>query len=294
MSFGPAIGLWLASYFKAESAGVETLPEYFGENPHKAMDYATAAGVEYLHQALARAIKDGNTYVALGVIEALGKTAGEKSLFYRIGTEQPLIEALSFQDRLVRYSAAIAIAAAGPQEKFVESKLVVANLAEALGANSQMTGNDAEFWNENIANTYATQAAMVMLELARTRNAVIDLSIAQNALINATNDDRNQIKILVAQILAYLKSPTAQNSIAIMALNTENDPDVRESSFNSLTLSAKINANMLAEENIDRIYEIISSDTIDTKLRSAAAEAYGALNLPSRKVKDLILDKSKS
>jgi hypothetical protein len=167
-------------------------------------------------------------------------------------------------------------------------------LAEALGANSQTAVDDAEIWDENIANSYATQAATVMLELAQTRNPVIDLSLAQKDLINATNDDRKQIQVLAGQILAHLNSQTAQNAIAMMTLETDNDLDVRVSAFNSLTISAKMNANMLADEVVDRIYELISSDATDANLRSSAAAAYGALNLPSQKVKNLILDQSKS
>ncbi|MHC4313736.1 MAG: HEAT repeat domain-containing protein [Planctomycetota bacterium] len=130
-SFGWAIGLWQAAYFKAESAGVD-MPNYFGPGHADAMTYATTAGPEYLHQALGRAIKDRNAYVALGTIEALATTAGEKSLLFRIGSAQPLVFALSFNDKAVKYSAAIAIAAAGPVARFAESKLVVANLAQAL------------------------------------------------------------------------------------------------------------------------------------------------------------------
>jgi HEAT repeat protein len=293
-SFGKAIGLWLAAYFKAESAGVGAMPEYFGQSHANALVYATTAGVEYLHQALARAVRDGNTFVALGVIEALRNTAGEKSLFYRLGTEQPLVEALSFRDRLVRYSAAIAIAAAGPQENFVESKLVVANLAQALASNTESTADDAVIWNENIANSYALQAATVMLSLAQTRNPVIDLSQAQEALINATGDERKQIRVLAGQTLAYLKSPTAQSAIVTMAMNASDDLDVRISAFNSLAISAKMNTSMLSDDMINRIYELLSSNETDPNLRSAAAAAYGALNLPSRKVKDLILDQAKS
>ena len=79
-----------------------------------------------------------------------------------------------------------------------------------------------------------------------------------------------------------------------MALNTNNDTDVRISAFHSLTTSAKLNANMLVDNMIDAIYSLISSDQTDPELRSAAAAAYGALNLPSQKVKDLILDQAKS
>ncbi len=291
--FGSAIGLWLAAFFKAESAAVERMPGYFGDRHADALVYATTAGVEYLHQALARAVKDRNAYVALGVIEALGTTAGEKSLLYRIGATQPLVEALTFNDRMVRYSAAIAIAAAGPKERFAESRLVVANLAEALGQ-TPLPAEDASGWNEQIADSYALRAAEVMLELAQTRNPAINLSAAQGALVSAVSDRRSMIQILAGRTLAYLDSPGAQRAIAAMALDTNNALDVRIPAFDSLATSAKLNANMLTEPMIDAIYTLISSDATEPDLRSAAAAAYGALNLPSRKVKDLILDQAKS
>ena len=290
--FGSAIGLWLAAFFKAESAGVENMPAYFGDRHADALVYATTAGVEYLHQALARAVKDNNAHVALGVIEALATTAGEKSLLYQMGPSQPLLQALSFNDRMVRYSAAIAIGAAGPKEGFAESRLVVANLAEALGQSSQTAAGGENGWSEEMAENYAVRSAEAMLLLAQARNPVLDLSAAQPALESAVTDKR--IQTLAGQILAYLNSPGAQRAITAMALDANNDPNVRISAFNSLATSAKLNANMLPDETIDAIYVLISSDATDTELRSTAAAAYGALNLPSRKVKDLILDQAKS
>jgi HEAT repeat protein len=290
--FGSAIGLWIAAFFKAESTGNEKMKDYFGESHADALFYAKTAGVEYLHQALARAVKDNNAHVALGVIKALETTAGEKSLLYQMGPSQPLLQALSFNDRMVRYSAAIAIGAAGPTERFAESKLVVANLAEALGQNSQSVAAGANGWSEEIAEEYAVLAAETMLSLAQSRNTVLDLSAAQPVLENAVNDER--IQVLAGEVLAYLNSPGAQRAIAAMALEENNAPDVRISAFNSLATSAKLNANMLPDETIDAIYALISSDATDTELRSTAAAAYGALNLPSRKVKDLILDQARS
>jgi hypothetical protein len=284
--FGRAIGLWLAAYCKAESAELN-MPGYFGPGHADALVYATTAGPEYLHQALARAIKDKNAYVALCAVEALATTAGEKSLLYRIGPTQPLVQALSFDDKAVRYSAAIAIAKAGPKEKFPESKLVVKNLIEALEQKDVGQGIID-------VNNFSLRAAEVMLTLAQTRNAVIDLSAAQEALINATKGNRVEIQVLAGRILAYLGSPEAQRAIAAMALAESNAKDIRISAFDSLAVSAKLNANLLDDEKIDAIYSLVSSQEADPQLRSAAAAAYGSLNLPSQKVKDLILDQAKS
>jgi len=284
--FGQAIGLWLAAFCKAESTGLD-MPSYFGVGHADARTYATTAGPEYLHQALALAIKDKNAHVALCAVEALATTAGEKSLFYMVGPTQPLVQALSFDDKAVRYSAAIAIAAAGPKENFAESKLVVKNLTEALEQKD-------EAQETMDANSYALRAAESMLKLTQTHNTVIDLSAAQGTLIDATKSKLVEIQVLAGQILAGLNSPEAQRAIAVMALAESNTMDVRISAFDSLANSAKLNANLLDDEKIDAIYSLVSSKEIDPKLRSAAAAAYGALNLPSQKVKDLILDQAKS
>jgi HEAT repeat protein len=291
--FGYAIGLWLAAFFKAESTGVE-MPSYFEQGHADALVYATTAGPEYLQQALARAIKDGNADVALGAVEALTVTAGEKSLLYPLGPAQPLLQALSFNDRAVRYSAAIAIALAGPLQNFAESRLVTANLAEALGQTAEQAGENTPRWSGELADRYALRAAEAMLSLAQTHNHIVDLSLAQPAIINATNDSRRDIRLIACRILSYLGSPEAQRAIAAVALDSVNDLDIRVLAFNSLATSAKINANMLPDNMLDEIYALISSDETDPGLRSAAAAAYGALNLPSQKVKDLILDQAKS
>jgi hypothetical protein len=291
--FGQAIGLWLAAFFKAESPDVD-MPVYFGQGHADAMTYATTAGPEYLHQALARAIKDKDAQVALGVVEALSTTAGESSLFYRIGPTQPLAEALSFDTKAVRFSAAIAVAAAGPKQTFPQSKLVVTNLAEALAQNSDQPDDNTPMWNGPLADSYALRAAKVMLKLAQTRNAILDLSAAENALITATKDKRADIQMLAGQILAHLATPTAQQAIAAMALAETNTREIRIVAFGSLAVSAKLNANLLDDATIDAVYSLVGSKDTDPGLRAAAAAAYGALNLPSQKVKNLILDQARS
>jgi HEAT repeat protein len=292
-NFGQAIGLWVAAFFKAESYDV-VMPGYFGAGHANAMTYATTAGPEYLHQALARAIKDKDAQVALGVVEALSTTAGESSLFYRVGTSQPLAEALSFDAKAVKFSAAIAIAAAGPKQAFPQSKLVVANLADAIAQSSEQPSDNIPMWNGSLADIYALRAAKVMLKIAQTRNPVLDLSAAQNALIAATKDKRVEIQMLAGQILAYLNTPAAQQAIAAMAMAESNSQDIRVAAFGSLAVSAKVNGNKLDDVAINALYGLVSSKDIDPNLRAAAAAAYGALNLPSQKVKTLILDQASS
>jgi HEAT repeat protein len=284
--FGQAISLWLSSFFRVDGKGIK-YPEYFGKGHANAMTYASTCGPEYLQEALERAIKDNDNVVALGTVEALSKNAGEKSLMYRFKTSQPLINALSFNDRAVRYTAAVALAMAEPAEKFAESELVVSNLASAITAQA-----DAN-WPKETADNYAIRSARAMLKLATTRNSVINLAGAMDALVQATGDKRDEIKIVACQILAYLPSPDAQRAIAEAALNRDNSADIRISSFESLAVSAKVNANQLLDTQIDQIYQIVESRETGQDLRSSAATAFGALNLPSRRVKDLILEQTK-
>jgi hypothetical protein len=286
-AIGKAIGLWIASFFRAESVGVP-MPAYFDEGHADAMTYATTAGPEYLLQALERALNDEDAYVALGVVEALAVNAGEKSLLYRVGTEQPLAKALDFPDRKVRYSAAIAFAEANPVNEFVGSELIVENLSAAI----REDGN--EELGAQLAADYALRAINAMYKLALVRNQVVDLSEAMPALIMVTKNSRPQMQVLAAEVLAYLESPEAQRAIAAMALNEQNTNDIRIAAFHSLARSAKINANLLLTEQIEAIYSLVRSLETDPDLRSAAAGAYGALNLPSEQVKNLILDQAKS
>ncbi len=291
--FGLAIGLWLAGFFKAEATGLP-MPDYFDENHASALVYATTAGPEYLHQALARAVNDKNADVALGAVEALATNAGEKSLLYTVGPAQPLLAALSFRNQAVKYSAAIAIANAGPRETFNEARLVVENLSEALSQSGQAVSGDDSDLTAEMAESYALRAVQALLKVAVSRNPVINLSMAQPALIKAATGQRQDLQVLAGQTLAYLNSPDAQRTIANVALDSGQEMDVRIEAFDSLSTSAKLNGDLLSDDLVNQIYQLVSSDQTDPDLRAAAAAAYGSLNLPSQKVKDLILDQAKS
>ncbi len=284
---GKAIGLWIAGFYRAESAGIP-MPDYFGQGHADAMTYATTAGPEYLHQALARALENKETFVALGVVEALAVNAGTQSLLYQLGTEQPLAKALTYEDQKVRYSAAIAIALALPTHGFTGSEMIVKNLSEAV-----LEKGSGELGTE-LSAKYAFRAIRAMQTLALTQNKIVDLSEAMGALIEATTSPNAEMQILAADVLARLESPENQRAIATMALSDKNLPEVRVAAFGSLAISAKQNANLLLSEQIDAIYALVSSTETEPILRAAAAGAYGALNLPSEKVKVLILDQSKS
>lgn len=139
----PAISLWLASNIRREARlgfNIESGdPNEKGEedatrppNFPRALYFTMAAGPRYAHQVLGRALKDTDSAVALGAIEALRLTAGESSLVGSDDAKQPLAQSLKFPDLVVRIRAALALGAALPATKFADSELVVPVLASTL------------------------------------------------------------------------------------------------------------------------------------------------------------------
>lgn len=97
-----------------------------------AIFYAMLAGPLRLHDVLAQAINDGDAALALDAIEALAQTAGTEALVNQQAATQPLLRALSYPDRRVRFRAAEALANAKPREPFAGAYRVVPVLAESI------------------------------------------------------------------------------------------------------------------------------------------------------------------
>jgi hypothetical protein len=130
-----ALSLWLAANYKREA----DLPQ--GEkDATRAADqpaahyYGVTAGTRYLNAALARAIRDGNSQVALAATKSLQEIVGDANFRAGNGGDStgPLIEAMQYADRRVRFESAFTLARALPQTAFNGQELVVPLLAEAI------------------------------------------------------------------------------------------------------------------------------------------------------------------
>ena len=127
-----AVSLWLAANFKREAELPEgKIDPTLAANTPSAHYFGVASGARYLNDVLARAVVDRNSAVALSAIRALGEVGGASSLFAGT-TKTPLVEALSFPDKVVRFEAAFALASARPVDAFVGQDAVVPILGEAL------------------------------------------------------------------------------------------------------------------------------------------------------------------
>jgi hypothetical protein len=146
-----AIGLWIAANYSRE---IDAPASY--ENPAYSSDrrgaeyFAVAAGSPIAQRVLARAIDDRATPLARRAIAAIEQTAGATNLV-AVGDEgrSPLLDALAYADRRVRYDAALALAAAQPTSSFSGSEQVVPILASAIRSAGELyavilTGRDRE------------------------------------------------------------------------------------------------------------------------------------------------------
>ncbi len=130
-----AISLWLAANLRRElylPQGV-TDPTRPAEKSVDAIYYAVAAGPKYINPVLALALADRDSALAARAVQALEATAGAQNLVApnRDGVV-PLVKALSYPDRGVRFTAAFALARANPAKDFPGSYRVVPVLAEAV------------------------------------------------------------------------------------------------------------------------------------------------------------------
>ncbi len=135
-SLAGSVAIWLSAFFRLEANGFEQ-PQYFGEGHADADTYALTSGPEYLHRVLKRALDNRNRPVALKAIKAMRRNAGQGSLLYELMGKKPLVDALSYPDREVRFSAALAIGQVLPLEEFEAAPMVIKILSEAVQQRGQ-------------------------------------------------------------------------------------------------------------------------------------------------------------
>jgi hypothetical protein len=139
-----AVALWLAANFRREAhLGVADVASEAAD-PATAQDptrpdgyprgiyFARAAGARYNHLVLARGLKDADPAVILGGLAALRDTAGASNLIGSEDYKQPLAQALTFPNLIVRIKAALVLGNALPTKEFAGAGNVIPALSEAL------------------------------------------------------------------------------------------------------------------------------------------------------------------
>lgn len=144
-----AVALWLAGNFRREAhLGVADVASEAADpataqdptrpdNYPRAIYFARAAGARYNHLVLARGLKDADPAVILGGLAALRDTAGGSNLIGSEDYKQPLAQALTFPNLIVRIKAALVLGNALPVKEFAGAGNVIPALSEALAQTGQ-------------------------------------------------------------------------------------------------------------------------------------------------------------
>ena len=265
-TFDSAVIIWIAANLRKEAelpAGTKD-PTHLPGQPG-AKYYALASGAKYLQRVLQVALDDGDVSVAIPAIQALAKTAGAKNLVATVeGGAQPLVSALSYPSRRVRYLAAEALALARPQKRFNGWNLVIPVLIEALRG----TGRTATILvDANLEHRNKIKA------LLRDNNCdVVDADSLGEALSEGRKHGGVDLIVLASNITApdITKAITAIRSNPVMVLT----PVIIVASSDDLPAARKL----AKADNLIIVLpdEKASAEGISSAIKSALAKSTGS------------------
>jgi len=139
--------------------------------------------------------------------------------------------------------------------------------------------------SEEEAQQYADRALDVLRDLALSGASVLDVSDAAQQLIAALDDRTGETRLRVADVLARIGQPRAQQAIAEAAIRAAGEE--RLALLEKVADSAKRFGNQLQSRQVTRLVELAEAQDLATA--TAAAAALGALGLPNERIVPLIL-----
>jgi hypothetical protein len=143
-----------------------------------------------------------------------------------------------------------------------------------------------------IALDYATRAGQFLEKLAISNSPVLEVSAAKTSLLAGLVDSRTDIVKLAGNVLALLNDKDAQLGLLLAADQDKSPDDVKISLYKSLATNARLFGDQLDASQLPPLETVIDQAT-NNDVRSAAAEAHGALNLPADQAQKLILEQAK-
>lgn len=139
----------------------------------------------------------------------------------------------------------------------------------------------------DLALDLALSAAETLRELAISGSRVFDIGRAEGALVAALKHTSPDLRVLSAQALAMIPTPTAQQAVAAEALNEANEVGLRIDMFAALAESGRHHGNKLTDEQLNALIKLVM-EAKDLAIRTAASQAFGALNVPGNRASEII------
>jgi hypothetical protein len=147
--------------------------------------------------------------------------------------------------------------------------------------------------DSKLATDYATRAGGLLIKVGLARQQIYPLAPAKQSLLSALSDSRPEIVKLAGQVLGHLNDKDSQLGLLSAAADDKTADDVKISLYKSLATNAKFYGNLLESSQLQTLDATVAGAT-NLDVRSAAAEARGALNLPSDQAKSLVVKQSKT
>jgi len=141
--------------------------------------------------------------------------------------------------------------------------------------------------NADIASGLALAAAATLRLLGAGQSQVFDVGRAEGALLAALKHDSHDLRVLSGQVLATIPTETAQRGIAAQALDEGNKDNLRIAMFQSLAESARRHGNKLDEGQLSSLVKVVMAEK-KLSIRTAASQAFGALNVPGNRASEII------
>ena len=181
-----------------------------------------------------------------------------------------------------------------------------ADLREAMAKDKQIVSLSASAEDEAIASAlakvakgegmtpeeaakWAVQAAGAIRMLATTGNRVFDVNSTIGSLVALMKDAHPEVRTAAAAALAVMPDAAAQQAVAANALAEAGEEKDRIVAFKVAAESVRRFGNKLSDAQVKAVLEIASGKG-SLELRDAAAQLSGSMNLPSEKIKSLILN----
>jgi AmiR/NasT family two-component response regulator len=162
-----------------------------------------------------------------------------------------------------------------------------AGVSEAI-AQAMKTASATAPTGEQTAS-WAIRAADVIARLGRTGNSVFDIGQAATMLTSAMGDSQADVGMAAAGALAAMSAPQAQQALAERALTATVDEPTRVELLKLLAGSLRQFGNLLTDAQADAIVALVADGKQPQALREAAAAVLGAMNLPSERIRSLIV-----
>lgn len=177
------------------------------------------------------------------------------------------------------------VTASDPFTEQVDAQADAAALSAALERIVARTGQKP--LDAAAAVEIALQAARTLEAIAAHGRTVFDVTGAEPALIADLSSTSEELRATCAEVLARIPTPTAQRSIAYVAMDDKNSESLRVSVFGSLARSARLAGNQLEPQQVARLLDIAKNEP-SLILRTAASQALGALNLADNQASAII------